>query len=159
MDYDCAIVFRTALQAHSEIAVGTDRQKRELNACRGQPLADMVRPDRRALSSRFLTDEGAHFEPPRGVRSCMRSSWLAISRNVRSGFEEWIPTTSVIRRTSGGRGGDFLRSDLSAMPSLTIHLTARRKRSGVQSKPRCLRTREISSQVWSGRIRRTIGSH
>jgi hypothetical protein len=47
----------------------------------------------------------------------------------------------------------------SAMCSATSHLTARRRRSGVQSRPRCFSTRAMSSQVWSGRIRRTVGSH
>ncbi len=116
------------------------------------------RPLRLARSIRFLTEEGAHLVPPRGVRSCKRSSWLAISRNVNSGLDEWIPATSVMRRSSGGRGGDFRRSALSAIPSETIHLTARRSRSGVQSKPRFFKTLAISSQVWSGRMRRTVGS-
>jgi len=102
-------------------------------------------PERLARSSRFLTDDGAHLVPPRGVRSCNRSNWLAISRNVSPGLDAWMPVTSVIRRSSGSRGGDLRSSAASAIPSETIHLIALRSRSGVQLIPRCFRTRAMSS--------------
>ncbi len=116
-------------------------------------------PSRRARSSRFLTEEADHFALPRGVRSCRRSSWPAMSRSDRSGLDCEIPATRVIRRSSGGRGDARFSSVDSARCSVTSHLTARRSRSGVQSRPRCFRTRAMSSQLWSGRIRRTVGSH
>ena len=65
-------------------------------------LALAISPDRRARSMRFFTEEGDHLEPPRVVRSCSRSSWVAISRSVRFGFDEWIPATSDPR--AGGEG-------------------------------------------------------
>ena len=118
-----------------------------------------TRPSRRARSSRFLTDEADHFALPRGVRSCRRSSWPAMSRSDRSGLDCEIPATRVIRRSSGSCGDARFSRVGSARCSVTSHLTARRSRSGVQSRPRCFRTRAISSQLWSGRIRRTVGSH
>lgn len=41
-----------------------------------------INPCFRALSNRFLTEEGDHFVPPRGICSRRRSSWLAIFRKV-----------------------------------------------------------------------------
>lgn len=79
-------------------------------------LALAICPDRRARSMRFFTEEGDHFEPPRGVRSCSRSSWVAISRSVRFGFVEWIPATNVINRSSGRRGGEFAKQSRIGHP-------------------------------------------
>lgn len=61
-------------------------------------------------------------------------------------------------RSSGRRGGDFFSRAGSARGSVTSHFTARRRRSGVQSKPRCFRTCYIIPGRW-GRMRRTVGSH
>lgn len=37
-------------------------------------MVSAISPDRRARSIRFLTEEGDHLLPPRGVRSCNCSS-------------------------------------------------------------------------------------
>lgn len=83
-----------------------------------------------ARSSRFLTEDGDHFPLPRGVRSCRRSSWTAMSRRECAGFEAAMPATNVISRSSGRRGGNVLSKFAFARCSLTSHLTARRNRSG-----------------------------
>ena len=122
----------------------TSKKRQILSRSRDGHAASFANnPDRPARSSRFLTDDGDHLLPPRGVRSWSRSSCPAISRSVRSGFDEWMPATSVIRRSSGRRGGDLRSRAGSARRSATIHFAARRRRSGVQSMPRCFRTRSM----------------
>lgn len=126
-------------------ALAIDLCARSIFARYSMPVS--TRPIRFARSRRFFTEDGAHLVPPRGVRSWSRSSWVAISLIVRSGFDEWIPATRLIKRSSGGRAGDFLSNAGSARCSVTNHFTARRRRSAVQSLPRCFSTRAISSQV------------
>ena len=53
----------------------------------GATFADALsaNPSCSARPSRCLTDEGCQRGPPRGVRSRMASSWVAICWNARSG--------------------------------------------------------------------------
>ncbi len=58
-----------------------------------------ARPRRSARASKCLTEEGCQRVPPRGVRSCMLSSWAAICWSVRSGAAALIPATSLTSLT------------------------------------------------------------
>jgi hypothetical protein len=91
-----------------------------------------VSPNFSARSSRFLTEDAAHWRPPRGVRSRIASSWAPIARSDISGFAMAMPAAIIINRSSGGRRGVLSSSFASASRSRTALRTARRKRSMVQ---------------------------
>lgn len=126
-------------------------------------LAVAAKPRRCALASKCLTDDGCHRVPPRGVRSCMAASWAAICWSARSGAAALMPAISRTSRPSLGCGRARPSRLASTMPSSTSRRTVRRNRSTVRRTAPPLpnpgsRTRTISPQGWSGRMRRTVGS-
>lgn len=58
---------------------------------------ERMSPKRRASSSKALTDDGCHFRPPRGGRSCISSNRVAIPRSDKSGSARAILATTRIR--------------------------------------------------------------
>lgn len=78
-----------------------------------------------------MSEEGDHLEPPRGVRSCSRSSWAAISRSVRFGFDEWDAGDQRHQPILGQAGKGFAKQCRIRHPLRDHPFTARRRRSGV----------------------------